>query len=526
MQDWLDNMGDWNISRKRYWGLPLMFFECKCGHTEIIGSLKELREKAVDKKTVDSLQELHRPWIDKIKIKCGKCGEAVERIKEVGDCWLDAGIVPFSTLKYLEDKRFWKKWYPARLIIEMRAQVRLWFYSMLFMSVTLENNSPYDNVFAYETVGDEKGEEMHKSKGNAIWFDDAVEKMGADVMRWMYCSQNPKIPLRFGYGPAKEATRDLTVIWNLGNYVNLYCKNAPKTAKNLSIEDKWIISKTESLKKKVTGHLEAFQPNMAIKEASEFLLNSLSRDYGQFIRNRLNDKTAQYVLNKCYLEGLKVLAPFLPFIAEKLYLDNYKQKESLFLEDWPKCNEKLIDTNLEKAFAAMEQVVQAALSAREKAQLGVRWPLAEMVVVTKDKAAIAAVKKLSGIIKQQLNVKKITLKTQFKKTKGFEEADISSGKVYLDTKQTPELEAEGFARELMRKVQSLRRDAGLKKIDEIELVVVTSNNAISKYKAQIKEKVGAKTLEITSKEPKKPFSKKSEEKIKGKQFSIYFNICN
>ena len=198
MQDWLLNMGDWNIGRRRYWGLPLMFYECKCGHLEVIGSLEELRRKAIDKKIVDNLPELHRPWIDEVKIKCSKCREIVSRNKEVGDCWLDAGIVPFSTLKYFRDKTYWKKWFPAELVIEMRAQVRLWFYSLLFMSVTLENKAPYKNVFAYEEVRDEKGESMHKSKGNAIWFDEALEKMGADIMRWIYCSQNPLFNLKFG----------------------------------------------------------------------------------------------------------------------------------------------------------------------------------------------------------------------------------------------------------------------------------------------------------------------------------------
>ena len=147
MQDWLDNMEDWNISRKRYWGLPLMFYECNsCKNTEVIGSLKELKEKAVNKKAVDSLPELHRPWIDDIKIKC-KCGHEIERVKEVGDCWLDAGIVPFSTMKYFEDKDYWKRWFPVDLEIEMRAQVRLWFYAQLFMSVVLEGVAPYKKEF-------------------------------------------------------------------------------------------------------------------------------------------------------------------------------------------------------------------------------------------------------------------------------------------------------------------------------------------------------------------------------------------
>src|SRR3989344_1298702 len=313
MQDWLNNMGDWNISRKRYWGLPLMFFECECGNLEVIGSIKELKEKAIDPKKVDKLPELHRPWIDEIKIRCSKCKKEIERIKEIGDCWLDAGIVPFSTLNYFEDKKYWKNWFPANLIIEMRAQVRLWFYSLLFMAVTLENKAPYKNVFAYEEVRDEKGEVMHKSKGNAIWFDDAVEKMGADIMRLIYISHKPQFNLNFGYTIAKEAEKPIKVIWNLGNYVQIYSK-FNKKQKSLEAKDivsKWIISRRENTKKLATQYLEELKPNKAIEIIMNFLLEDLSRTYGHFIREDLeNKKEIQITLHKSFLEGLTLLSPF------------------------------------------------------------------------------------------------------------------------------------------------------------------------------------------------------------------------
>ena len=211
MEDWLRNMGDWCISRKRYWGLPLPFWFCPDGHMNVVASREELRERATA--GLEGLHELHRPWIDPVTIACAECGAEAVRVPEVGDCWLDAGIVPFSTLGYgrdtyepegfaagagvgltkadLPDHAYWEKWFPADWISEMREQIRLWFYSQLFMSVALVGQAPYRRVLGYEKLHDEHGRAMHKSWGNAIWFDDAIEKIGADVSRWMFAGQDP-----------------------------------------------------------------------------------------------------------------------------------------------------------------------------------------------------------------------------------------------------------------------------------------------------------------------------------------------
>ena len=391
----------------------------------------------------------------------------------------------------------------SRTSNEMRAQVRLWFYSQLFMSIALENKTPYRNVFAYERVGDEKGEEMHKSKGNAIWFDDAVEKMGADIMRFMYCSQNPKIDLRFGYNAAKEVNKQLMVIWNLGNYIKLYCKDIPKNAKNLNIEDKWIISKRENLKKKVTEYLEEYQPNLAIKEIEEFIINNLSRDYVQFIRHRLNEKNVQFVLYNCFLDGLKLLGPFVPFITEKIYLDNYSFKESLFFEDWPKHDKKLIDKKLEENFDLAKKTIQEILAKREEAKLGIRWPLKKAEVYVDN---VKSLDKLKEVIKVQTNVKEVLVK------KGEFE-------IKLDTKMTKELEQEGFSREITRRIQDLRKKAGLKKENVIGLYIYSDIN-LDKFNKEIREKVGASKLEFKS--SKKKFNDRF--KIREKEIEIGFDI--
>src|SRR3989344_4917864 len=503
MQDWLDNMQDWNISRRRYWGLPLPFYECSCGHTEIIGSKADLKKISVDPKKIDSLPELHKPWIDEIKIKCPKCKKEVSRIADVGDCWLDAGIVPFSTLNYLQDKIYWKKWFPAEFITEMREQIRLWFYSMLFMSTTLKNVSPYKSVLLNEKVNDEKGRPMHKSLGNAIWFDDAVEKIGADVMRWMYSFQNPSANLNFGYQSAKEAKKDLDIIWNLGNYVKLYCKHKKEEAGDVA--SKWIISRRESAKEKVTKYLEKIQPNQAIAEIKQFLIEDLSRTYGQLIRDDLDNPRIQATLYKSFIDGLKLLAPFIPFVTEKLYQEISNDKESIFLEDWSISERKYIDNDLEKYMMEVKYIIQEILAQRDKAQIGVRWPLPNVLVTNENPNPL---EKFKDIIKKQTNVKQVIFKT-------------GQNSIDLDIKITEELEREGYIRELTRRIQELRKKAKLKKEDKIKLHIATKENFLENFKEELKEKVNAADIKVEKKLEKKP-KYHSIEKIKDKEFEIGF----
>ena len=503
MQDWLDNMGDWCISRKRFWGLPLPVWECQCGHKEIIGSLKELKEKAVS--GIKDLKELHRPYIDDVVVKCSQCGSKATRILDVGDCWLDAGIIPFSTLNYLDDKKYWKKWFPADFITEMREQIRLWFYSMLFMGVTLTGESPYKNVFVHEKVHDEKGNPMHKSAGNAIWFDDAVEKMGADIMRWLYVQQNPSLNVNFGYTPAAEVSKQLKVIWNLANYVDSYTKTDGSSF-DTSSEAKWILSRLESTKNVVTDSLEKMQPHKALNAIHQFMLEDLSRTYGQFIREDLENKNVQNVLRKCFKESLFMLAPICPFMSEKMYLEIFKNKDSIFLEDWPKLDKKLINKNLELQMSTSLEIIQEILAQREKAQIGVRWPLSKAIITSNDENVVKAVKRLAKTIQKQTNVKKVRAVKE--KTKGNFLVD-------LDTKLTKALESEGYIRELTRKIQALRKKSGLNKEDKIDLFVVSSFD-IQSFKKEISKKVGARTIFFELKN----FKFKSNEKIKDKAFSI------
>lgn len=488
-EEWFKNMGDWLISRERFWGLPLPIWECKCGEVFVAGSLEELRKVAVDKKKVDNLKEIHRPWIDEIKIKCSKCGKEVSRIPDVGDAWLDAGIVPFSTLNYLNDRKYWEKWFPADLISEsMPGQSRGWFNALMWASVAITGKAPFKSLFGYETLKDEKGEEMHKSKGNAIPFDEAAEKIGADTMRLLYSLQDPSQELRFGFHVTKEPRNNLNIFFNLSNLV----KNPKKTAIKRA-EDLWIISKLNSLINKMTEELENLHPHLAARALQNFWLNDFSRGYIQFTRDRLasEDKEAQCVIKEIYLCILKLLAPMCPFITEYAWQELKKKKiaeeESVHLCDWLKADAKKIDKKLEEQFENALLIIEKGLAERDRLGIGLKWPLKS----AKISAEFETRKSLHDIIKTQLNVKELL----------FSKAKKNEIIVTLDTKMTPELEAEGYARELSRQVQEFRKKLGLKKENRVETYIITDDKFKKILEAQkdfLRERTNSKKFEIVT----------------------------
>ena len=505
-KDWFNNMGDWLISRKRYWGLPLPIWECECGHIEVIGNLKELRQKAINKNKVDKLPEIHRPWIDEIKIKC-KCGKEISRVPDVGDAWLDAGIVPFSTLNYLKDKKYWQSWFPAELISEnMPGQYRGWFNALFWASVTLTGKAPFKAMFGYETLKDEKGEEMHKSKGNTIWFDDAVEKIGADTIRLLYCLQDPSQELRFGFNTTKDSKNQINILYNLSRLVENI-----KIDKVTKVEDKWILSKLNSLVEKFTKELEDLHPHLAVRALRDFWIYDFSRGYIQIIRERLStdDKTALGILGEVYVNLLKLCAPVIPFITEKAWQILKEKKlvkeESIHLTSWPKTDKKKIDIGLEARFKNILQIIEKGLHERELAQIGLKWPLKSVDITTKFEVN----KDMKEIIKNQLNVKEV----YFNKVEKLDTLDVK-----FDTKLTPELEAEGYAREVVRKVQAFRKNLGLEKKTKVDLILVIDDkfkHILNNHKDFIRERTNSKKLEIVA-TVKERFKNKTPFKIKDK----------
>ena len=293
--DWLAAMDDWMVSKKRYWGLALPIYRCGCGEFEVIGSEHELRERAVEGWDEFEGHSPHRPWIDAVKIACKSCGQAVPRISDVGNPWLDAGIVPFSTLGYRTDRDRWSEWFPADWISEsFPGQFRNWFYSLLTMSTVLEDAEPFRTVFSYALMRDESGEEMHKSRGNAIWFEDAADRMGVDTMRWLYARQNPAANLNFGYGAADEARRRVLIpLWNVYSFFLTYAiidgydpagPAAPPPERRSEL-DRWVLSELAELIEGVRSALDGYRPDDAARRIEAFV-DRLSNWYVRRSRRR------------------------------------------------------------------------------------------------------------------------------------------------------------------------------------------------------------------------------------------------
>jgi isoleucyl-tRNA synthetase len=456
--DWLKNMKDWLISKKRYWGLALPIYECdKCGNFEVIGSKEELKEKAVAGWKEFTGHSPHRPWIDKVKIRCSHCGKIISRIPDVGNPWLDAGIVPFSTMQYFSDRKYWEKWFPADFICEsFPGQFKNWFYAILVMSTVLEKVTPVKTIFGFATVVDEKGKEMHKSKGNAIWFDEAVERIGADPMRWMYARQNIVYDLRFGYKKGREIKRKLLTLWNSVQFFKTYVKKSELTqslsANSKNVLDRWIVSRLNQLIRKVTKNLDRYNAAVATLAIEKFFIEDLSLWYIRRSRKRFqnpkNKKEKKEATSTLYyvLSNLTILlAPIMPFLAEEIYRDLRikKMPESIHLCDWPEIDKKKIDSELEEKMEKVRNIVTLALSKRKTQGLRVRQPLSELKIPNRE---LKKEKKLLDLIKDEVNVKKISFGKSLK----------------LETKLTPKLREEGQVRELIRHIQDMRKRAGLK----------------------------------------------------------------
>lgn len=465
--DWLKNMHDWLISKKnRYWGLALPIFECqKCGAFEVIGSKEELKKRAVEGWEQFEGHSPHKPFIDGIKIKCKKCGEIVSRIKDVGNPWLDAGIVPFSTMP--------KNWFPADLVAEsFPGQFKNWFYSIIVMSVVLAGKTPAKTIFGYASVKDEKGEEMHKSKGNAIWFDEAVEKIGADPMRWLYAKQNPAENLGFGYHVLDELKRRLMTLYNSYVFFTTYVKKEELSqdllkTKSENILDKWVISRTNNLIALAESSLEKYDVAKMANATEDFFINDLSLWFIRRSRQRFKEdnpernqavSTFYYVL----LELAKVLSPVMPFFAEEMYqaLRIGDMPESVHLCDWPKANKKLINKNLEEKMGQVRQIVRLALAERMAKGIKVKQPLAKLKVPSSKFQVLND--ELMDLIKDEVNIKDVIFGSEIKK------------EIELDTELTESLKEEGMLRDIIRQVQAERKNLGLVPQDKIEVLISTS----------------------------------------------------
>lgn len=570
--DWLYNMHDWLISKKRYWGLALPIWTCDdCGYYDIVGDEIELEQRAVSGWDVFKGHTPHRPFIDAVKIRCPQCGGLMNRIPDVGNPWLDAGIVSFSTLRYRTDPDYWRAWYPADWISEsFPGQFRNWFYSLLAMATVIDSSPPFLENFSYATLLAEDGRAMHKSWGNSIEFNEAADKMGVDVMRWLFCAHKPANDLLFGFNRGDEARRQFLIpLWNVysflatyanldgwspdvGQFGNLSHPEGP-SPKSDNLLDHWIVARVNQIVPTVSNALENSDPNSATIELEAFL-DDLSNWYVRRSRRRFwksehdQDKNTAYAtLYHVLVKFTRILAPFLPFITEAIYQNMVRSvyseaRESVHHTAWPQADQTRIDQHLLHQMSLARQIASLGLSARNSAGLKVRQPLAKVLVYTGEKRSMDD--EMVDIVKDELNVKDfefvkeatdlVTYRimpdnkllgprfgAQFPKVRAALEAldpikvadSVSSGikvslevdgqavdlepqeilvttqpveglavasdkllTVAIDSTITPELHSEGLAREIVRRVQSMRKNAGFNIEDRITTYYKTEEN--------------------------------------------------
>ena len=420
--EWLENMGDWMISKKRFWGLALPIWTFEDDSFYVVGSREELEELAVEGWDEFKDKTPHRPWIDKVKIRHPETGLIGTRIPDVGNPWLDAGIVPYSTLKYNSDKEYWNKWFPADFVVEcFPGQFRNWFYSLLAMSAMLEEKAPFKTLLGHALVKDEHGREMHKSWGNAIWFEDAAEKMGVDVMRWLYASQNPEHNLLFGYSIADEVRKNLITLWNTYYFFVTYANldNFDPNSVNVddsdyTILDKWISSKMNEFINESKLHYEKFEVYKLMKKAA-LILDNLSNWYVRRNRRRFwksesdNDKNAAYLtLYNSLITYVKVLAPIIPFLTEEIYKNLSGSENSIHLTSFPKYNKDKTDFKLIDEIDDVISIVNLSRSIRNKSNIKTRQPLSKIYIYS-NKDIANSIKRNQSQIKDELNIKSIEI---------------------------------------------------------------------------------------------------------------------
>ena len=416
--NWLENLNDWAISRNRYWGTPIPLWRCECGHDEMIGSRKELVERAIEK--IDETIELHRPYVDDVHIKCPECGKAMTRVKDVIDCWFDSGAMPFAQYHYpFENQELWREQFPADFISEGIDQTRGWFYSLLVISAFVEGCSPYKNVLVNDLILDKFGQKMHKSKGNAVEPFSVLNKYGADATRFYMLYASPVwTPLKFDEDGIKEvSSKTFGTLKNTYTFFQMYANADNLDPRDFKVKydeleeiDKWLLSKYHKLVNYVTKSMDEYDLNKVCRAINDFLNEDLSNWYIRRNRRRFweseltTSKKAVYQTTYDVLVGLcELMAPISPYITDEIY-QNLTGRESVHLADYPKCDKSMFQDKIEARMDLVRDLISLGRNAREEAKIKVRQPISEVILDGKNEKLISD---LVDLVKEELNVKNV-----------------------------------------------------------------------------------------------------------------------
>ena len=587
--NWLENMVDWGIGRNRYWGCPLPIWKCECGHFDVIGSIKELKEKSLEEIN-DKELDLHRPYVDNIHIKCSKCGKTMDRVKEVMDVWFDSGSMPYAQYHYpFENKELFEKQFPADFIAEGIDQTRGWFYVLLVISTIISGESSYKNVLVNDLMLDANGKKMSKSLGNIVEPFTTIENYGADSVRFYLMNIGPVwTPIKFDHKALDEVvSKFYNTLKNTYTFFEMYANTDNVDPRKFDVKyddleeiDKWLLSKYNNLVKNVTDAYEEYDLNKVVKYLITFLNDDLSNWYIRRNRRRFwaseldNSKKAVYKTTYDVLIGfLKLVCPITPFITEDIYT-KLTNEESIHLSDFPIYDESKVNEKIEKRMDLVKDLISLGRNAREEAKIKVRQPINEVILDGKNEELISD---LTPLINEELNVKKVTfvsdlteymtlsIKPNFRvcgkmfgknindyakeleklsqkdittlqnggsitikfndedleinsdmieirvsSKEGYDAAFLNDNFIVIDTTLTEDLILEGIARELVSKVQNMRKEKDFDIADRIKLYYFGDiKDVIDKFSDYIKKETLA--LEITKKE-----SLKEEYDLNGK----------